>query len=139
MEYSLGGRRIESYQDFKDLIYPLQDAEASDLIRSAEQADFVSWFIYGGSLAIGIDVALAFNPVPIFNDDGFDRLATGLFVAQVGIGIWSIFSANAEARKFNAVQRYNKVLGKRKTASFELSPQIYAGQNRMGLGLKTVF
>jgi len=139
MEYSLNGRRITSYQDFKHLIYPLGDAEASNEIRVAEQMDFVSWVIYGGSIVVGADVALFFKPVPFVNDDGLNRIATGFFVAQLGIGVWSLCNASAEARKFNAVQRYNKVLRKKTTASFELSPEIYASQNGMGLGLKTVF
>jgi len=139
MEYSLDGRKIESYGDFKNLIYPLRDAEASNLIRSAEQADLVSWVIYGGSIAVGIDVALVFKPVPVFNDDALDRISTGLFVAQIGIGIWNIFATNAEARKFNAVQRYNKVLKNKISASLELSTEIVASQNGMSLGMKTVF
>ncbi len=139
MEYSLDERKITSYQDFKNLIYPLRDAEASNEIRVAEQMDFVSWVIYGGSLAVGADVALFFKPVPFLNDDGLDRVATGLFVAQLGIGVWSLCNASAEARKFNAVQRYNKVLKNKTSASLELTPEVYAGQNGMGLGLKTVF
>jgi hypothetical protein len=68
-----------------------------------------------------------------------DRIATGLFVAQIGIGVWSLCNASAEARKFNAVQRYNKVLKKKVSAGLEFSPEIVANQNRTGLGLKAVF
>jgi hypothetical protein len=139
VEYSLGGRKLTSYREFKDLIYPLRDAEASDGIRVAEQMDFVSWVIYGGSIATGVDVALVFKPVPVFNDDALDRALTGLFVAQVGIGFWSLFNTSAEARKFNAVQRYNKLLRGKKVSEFQVDPLLYADGNGLNVGMKTAF
>lgn len=36
MNYSVGGQPISRYEDFKNLIYPLRDGEASDLIRESE-------------------------------------------------------------------------------------------------------
>ena len=138
-EYSLGGRKLTNYQEFKDLIYPLHDPEASDGICVAEQMDFVSWVVYGGSLVVGLDVALVFKPVPVFNDDGFDRALTGYFVAQVAIGIWGLFNTSAEARKFNAVQRYNKLLVNKKVSEFEVDPLLYANSNGLNIGMKTSF
>lgn len=123
LEYSVQGRPIRRYEDFKSLLYPLRDREASDLLRESESSHTAAWLLYGAGTAVGIDVAISFKPVPLLGVDWLDRTATGLAAAQFFWALGILFDSNAEARKFNAVQRYNHLLRKDEDLSW-LPPQV---------------
>ncbi len=139
MEYRLNGQIVSHYEDFKSLIYPLHDPEASQLIQTAQTTDFVGWMVGTSGLAVGLDVALVYKPNVIFNVNWLDRIITGLLTAQIGTGLGAVFHNAAEGEKFNAVQRYNQLMKIQSSQNIELSPQIYAEQGQMGLGMKCLF
>jgi hypothetical protein len=139
VDYSLEGRKLERYEDFKALIYPLQDEEASRLIRDSQSHDLIARLFYGGGVAVGVDVALSFKPVPVLNDDFFDRVATGFFTAQILWGAGLIFQANAESDKFNAIQRYNHQARGEKPEAWRITPGFSMGEDQMGLNFSYVF
>lgn len=122
MDYHLQGRPIQRYEDFKSVIYPQRDEEASRLIREAEEAHLTAFLFYFSGIATGLDVALNFRPAPILNVEWFDRTATGLVTAQFFWAAGALFDTNAEARKFNAVERYNHVLQGKKEEAWEWAP-----------------
>ena len=122
MEYSVQGRPISRYEDFKTVIYPVRDRESSDLIRQAEEAHLTAWIFYTGGAALAIDVALNFKPAPFLGVDWIDRAATGFAFGQILMGAGFLFDSNAEARKYNAVQRYNYLVGSRHEAALDLVP-----------------
>jgi hypothetical protein len=135
MNYTVGGKPISRYEDFKALIYPLRDPEASDLIREAGEAHLTAWMFYGAGTATGIDAALFFKPAPLLNINWFDRIATGVVTAEIFWGIGALFDNNAEGRKYNAIQRYNQLLRKEKESFLDLKPEITMAQGGPKLGL----
>ena len=84
-------------------------------------------------MAAGVDVALVFKPVPVLNDDFFDRVATGFFTAQILWGMGLIFQTNAESDKFNAVQRYNHRVRGEKSMAWKITPEFPGDQSPTGL------
>ena len=140
MEYSMEGKKISRYEDFKSLLYPLGDKEASSLIREAESDHVAAMVLYGAGLATGLDLALFFKPNPLLNIDWFDRFATGLIAAQIFAGLGGIFDGNAEGRKYNAVQRYNQLAKANKEETWlNLSPLLSPADHRLGLVLSKSF
>jgi len=139
MEYSLDGKRLESYREFKDLIYPLRDQQASDMIREAEDKNFVAWMFYVGGVATGADLALAYPPVPFLRVDWIDRIASGVVAAEVVVGIGLIFDNSAEGEKYNAVQRYNHLIHGKDKETWQFTPQLYASGGHLDLGVRTGF
>jgi len=129
----LEGKKLENYRDFKKVIYPLRDQEASDLIREAEADHFVAQMVYVAGAATAIDVGLAFDPTPLFHVDWLDRIATGLVVAQIFVGVGTLFDLNAEGRKYNAVQRYNHLVRQEEGAFFKLDPKLALGPHGIAL------
>ena len=128
LEYSIQGRPISRYEDFKTVLYPLQDREASDLLRESESSHTAAWLLYGTGSAVGLDVALSFQPVHFLGVDWFDRTATGFAAAQFFWAVGILFDSNAEARKFNAVQRYNRLLRQGGDLSFDwMAPHLAFG------------
>jgi hypothetical protein len=141
MEYHLNGQRVESYSEFKKIIYPLNDPEASRLIREAEQTDFDSWILLSGGLATSLDVALVYSPIILFHVDWEDRVVTFLATAQISLGVWDLVHNAAEARKYNAVQRYNHLIERRQedADAWQLEPSLYACKDGLVLGEKLSF
>lgn len=139
MTYSVGGKPISRNEDFKKLIYPLHDLEASDLIREAEELHLAAWICYVSGGISGLDVALAFKPVPLVGVDWIDRISTGVVASEVLVGLGALLDNSSEGRKYNAVQRYNKVLRKEDQAFLDLKPQLYFAQQGPGLGLSCDF
>ncbi|HVZ79257.1 MAG TPA: hypothetical protein VHE12_00495 [bacterium] len=139
MEYTLQGRSLRDMEDFKSVIYPLGDAEASRLIREAGQCQVVGETVFAAGLLTGCDIALFFRPTPLLNVDWADRVFTGFTVAQLVWGLGSLFDTNSEARKFNAVQRYNQVLRSRKGEAWEWTPLQLAwgpAESRFSVGVR---
>ncbi len=135
MQYHLNDQKIVNYKDFKNLIYPLHDPEASQLIREAEATDLASWIILTAGITAAADIALFYQPDTVFHSDIPDRIVTGIVTAQIGLGISFIVHNVAEGRKYNAVQRYNHILQKHlKEGSLELNPKLYACSNGLVLG-----
>lgn len=139
MTYSVGGKPISRYEDFKNLIYPLRDEEASSLIRDAEDQHIAAWLLYVTGGAVGVDVALGFKPVPLLGVDWFDRISTGLVATEVFWGLGALLDNAAEGRKYNAVQRYNQLILKKDRAFLELKPQVTLAQEGPRLGLSCSF
>ncbi len=129
MTYTVGGQPLRRYKDFKGLIYALRDEEASDWIREAEEAHFTAWMFYVTGAAVGADVALFFKPTTFLNIGWLDRIATGGLVANALWGVGMLFDANAEGRKYNAVQRYNRLIEGKKESALEFNPQVAILQN----------
>lgn len=125
-EYSIQGRPIRRDEDFKSVIYPLGDREASDLLRESGSAHLTASIFYMTGAAVAVDVALNFRPAPLLGVDWIDRTATGLAIGQLFWGVGVLFDSNAGARRFNAVQRYNHLLKDRdETRSVEwAAPQV---------------
>ncbi|HJT24410.1 MAG TPA: hypothetical protein VJ873_07520 [bacterium] len=139
MTYSVGGKPITRYEDFKGLIYPLRDEEASRLIRDAEDCHWAAWVLYGTGATVGVDVGLAFKPVPFLGVDWIDRIATGVVAAEIPWGIGALLDNSAEARKYNAVQRYNYLIQQKEDAFLNLKPQLVLAQDGPRLGLRYDF
>ena len=139
MTYTLHGKRVRQYREFKELIYPLRDEEASHLIRQAQEADTLSWVFVAMGIPIGLDIALSFKPVPIFGVDWMDRTLSGLAASQVFIGLGLLFESNAEGLKFNAVQRYNRLIGGREEAAADWGAGVFASRGHWDLGLGANF
>ncbi|HEY5037996.1 MAG TPA: hypothetical protein VIJ93_02880 [bacterium] len=139
MTYSVNGKKITRDEDFQRLIYPLRDEEASKLIHDAREEHFVGALLYLSGVVVGADLALFFKPNPLVNIDFIDRIGTGLIATQIFTGIGAIFDANADGRRYNAVQRYNKLIQVREDAFLGLSPQFSFSNNRFNLGLVRVF
>jgi hypothetical protein len=139
MEYSLNGKKITHYQDFKNLIYSLHDEEASRFIHDAEEEDFLAWMIDLAGVAAGTDMALFFKPTPFLHDDFIDRIGTGLLVSQFFVATGAIFEINAEGRKYNAVQRYNQLVRAPRQSFLGLHPQLYVENNGVHLGFALPF
>jgi len=140
MQYHLNGQKIVHYKDFKNLIYPLRDPEASQLIRDAESTDLASWLILATGVALSTDIALFYKPAVIFNSNVPDRITMGLVTVQIGLGFYFIVHNIAEGRKYNAVQRYNHLLRSQpEESSIELNPELYASSNGLVLGEQLSF
>lgn len=140
MQYHLNGQEIVRYQDFKSLIYPLRDPVASQLIRDAEETDLIASLILVADVALSTDIALFYKPTVIFNSDLPDRITTGFLTAQIGLGVFFVVHNMAEARKYNAVQRYNHLLrDAAKESSIEINPKLYASSNGLVLGGQLAF
>jgi hypothetical protein len=135
MQYSLQGQRIVRYQDFKNLIYPLHDSQASNMIRDAEATDLISWIILSTGVGAAIDIAVFYKPPVVFNSDIPDRAVEAIVLSQIGLGAFAIVHNIAEGRKFNAVQRYNHLLKDTpKESSIELNPKLYVSSGGLVLG-----
>ncbi len=134
MNYSVGGTRLSRYEDFKGLIYPLRDEEASNLIRDAEEWHFAASILYVTGGVVGADVALNFKPVPFLGVDWFDRVSTAVVVGEFFWGAGALLDNGAEGRKYNAVQRYNQLLRKQDQAFLDLKPQLALAPNGLRLG-----
>jgi hypothetical protein len=135
MKYSLDERPITSYQQFKSLIYPLGDLEASHLIRNAESTDMAAWIVLSAGLATSLDIALVYNPPALFSSDISNRAVEFLATAQISLGLFAIIHNVAEGKKFNAVQRYNRVLRKHvEESSVRFEPKLYSCSNGPVLG-----
>jgi hypothetical protein len=135
MQYSLNGQKLVRYQDFKSLIYPLRDPEASKLIRQAEATDLISWIVLATGISASMDIAIFYKPPVVFNSDIADRVTEAVVTAQIGFGAFAIIHNIAEGRKFNAVQRYNHLIRKqREESSLELNPKLYTCSNGLVLG-----
>jgi hypothetical protein len=140
MSYSIQGKSISRYEDFKSQIYSMGDLEASNLIREAHEAHLTAWVFYVGGMATGLDVALTFKPTPLLGVDWFDRMATGAVAAQFFWAAGALFDSNAESRKYNAVQRYNHVLQKKQDDAFlDFSPNLCLGPQSFFLDLSKSF
>ncbi|GEM_PF-1813348 len=139
MNYSMGGRPLTRYADFKGLIYPLRDEEASDLIRDAEQCHFAASVLYVTGGVVGVDVALNFKPVPFLGVDWFDRISTAVVAGEFFWGAGALLDNGAEGRKYNAVQRYNQLLRNSPQAVLELKPRLALAPQGPELGLDLAF
>ena len=139
MEYSVNGKKISRYEDFKSLIYPLRDAEASSLIREAESDHVTAMILYGAGFATGLDLALFFKPNKVLDVNWFDRFATGLIAAQIFGALGGIFDGNADGRKYNAVQRYNQLIQQPKESLLYLRPQWSSYNHGINLELSRSF
>ena len=139
MKYSLDGEKITHYQDFKEIIYSLHDEESSKLIRDAQSADLASWILWLTGIPVGIDVALAFKPVPLLGVDWTDRISSGFVAAQAFLALGAILESNAEALKYNAVQRYNHLVNGENRTSLRVIPLLFADRGYLGLGLNCRF
>lgn len=128
INYSIDGKPISRYEDFKSLIYPLRDKEASDLIRESEEMHSAAWVLYVSGGLTSVDVALAFKPVPLIGVDWFDRITTGVVAGEIFWGIGALLDGNADSRKYNAVQRYNHLVQKKDDAFWGLRPEIQLAQ-----------
>ncbi|HTA77087.1 MAG TPA: hypothetical protein VK791_08015 [bacterium] len=135
MQYSLNDQKIVHYRDFKSLIYPMRDAQASNMIRDAEATDLISWIILATGISAAVDIAALYKPPVVFNSDLADRAVETVVLSQIGFGAFAIVHNIAEGRKFNAIQRYNHLLWeKHKESSIELMPKLYASTNGFVLG-----
>ncbi len=139
MEYRMGDRKLESFEDFKKAIYPLNDEEASKLIREAEEDHFVASMFYVAGVATGVDVALVFNPTPFVHVDWIDRIATGAVVLQFFAVAGALFDLNAGGRKYNAVQRYNGLVRKEEDAFLGIAPRLALRSDGLGLAVTSSF
>lgn len=135
MNYNLRGEKLNSYDDFKKVIYPLKDEEASEQIRQAEEAHFGAMLLYGTGVLTGIDIALVFQPAPFLHIDWLDRIVTGAVVAQFFIGAGALFDNNAEGHKFNAVQRYNRLIRRETDDRLDFTPRVTWNENGPNLAL----
>lgn len=135
MSYSIAGRPLTRYEDLKDLIYAAGDNSAADMIREAHSAHLTAWIFYGAGVATGVDVALAFPPNHILGVDWCDRVISGAMGAQVFWALGALFDTNAEARKYNAIQRYNARFDRKSEASSAiLVPDLAWGEGELRLG-----
>ena len=139
MEYSYNGKKLENYRDFQNVIYPLGDAESARMIHEAEEAEFVWWMLLVTGVAAGVDVALAYKPVPFLNVDWIDRISTGTVAIQIFLAPGIIIGAIGASDKFNAVQRYNSLVRGEEKKALSFSPRLVMGHNRLGLGLEMGF
>jgi hypothetical protein len=139
MTYTLHGKRVRHYREFKELIYPLMDEEASNLIRQAQEADTLSWVFVAMGLPTGLDIALSFKPVSIFGVDWMDRTLSGFAASQAFIGLGLLFESNAEGLKFNAVQRYNHLVAGGEKTGLAVTPQVFASGSHWDFGLRSDF
>lgn len=135
MGYSLNDQKVVRYQDFKNLIYPLRDPEASNLIRQAEATDLISWLVLATGISASVDIAIFYKPPVVFNSDIADRVTEAIVTSQIGFGAFAIIHNIAEGRKFNAVQRYNHLIRRQhEESSLELKPKLYSCSNGLVWG-----
>jgi len=139
MDYRIKGRKITRYEDFKSLIYPLRDEESSRMIRESETDHFTAMVLYAAGLGLGVDLALVYNPNPLFKVDWLDRIITGMIGVQIFAGLGGLFDANAEGHKYNAVQRYNQLISQPKESLLDLRPQWSADKREFTLALTRSF
>lgn len=139
MKYTLGGKPIDRNEDFRSLIYPLHDTEASDLIRGAQDAHLVAWMFYVSGVGAGVDFALTFKPDPFLGVNWFDRIATGVVAAQFFWAVGALFDGDAAGQKFNAVQRYNHLLSGQEDAFLGFKPQVCQVGQALGLDMNRPF
>jgi hypothetical protein len=134
MNYSLNGKKIIHYRDFNEIINSLHDEESTKLIRESESADLASWILLMTGIPVGIDVALAFKPVPLLGIDWTDRISTGFVAAQAFIALGAIFETNAASLKYNAVQRYNHLVRGEEIGNLSVTPRLFVDGGHLGLG-----
>ena len=139
MNYSAEGRPLTRYEDFKGLIYPLHDEQASSLIRDAEECHFAADVLYVTGGLVGADVALNFKPVPFLGVDWIDRVSTAVVAGEIFWGVGALMDSSAEGHKYNAVQRYNQLLGKQDQAFLDLKPRFTLARQGPGLDLDLAF
>ncbi len=138
-DYFLNGKKVNEFRDLKSLIYPLHDAEASQLIRDAEDTDFAASMFFAGGTIAGVYIALAYKPMPFVGVDFIDRINTGLFAAQF---LWApsfVFGTISGVKKFNAVKRYNDLIKGRDNTGIDLKPRVFAARGGGGFGLECDF
>ena len=124
MDYTLAGKPLRRFEDFEKLIYPLRDDQATQLLQDSKECHFAAWMCYVSGGLLTVDVALSFKPVTLLGVDWFDRAATGVAVGEALWGLGALLESAADARKYNAVQRYNQLLRKNDQAFLGLKPQL---------------
>ena len=139
MRYRVDGRPISRYEDFQCLILPLRDEEATRLLNESQECHFAAWILYVSGGAVGVDVGVSFKPMVLLGVDWFDRIATGLTAAEVFWTVGALLDGSGEARKFNAVQRYNQLLKEKDQAFLELGPRLQWTPGGMILALQGRF
>ena len=124
MDYTLGGKPLRRFEDFEKLIYPLQDEEATQLLHDAKESRFAAWMCYVSGGILTVDVALSFKPVALLGVDWFDRAATGVAAGEVLWGLGALLDSAGDARQYNAVQRYNRLLRGNGQTFLGLEPRL---------------
>jgi len=108
MDYSLAGQKLEDFQDFQDLIQPLQDPEANRLLAQAQDEALIgSLGKLAGSLSAGWGGAhLLFDDSPASHSNHLVFLCAGLGLDLLA----SLLSDDGQKAKYNAVERYNRLV-----------------------------
>jgi hypothetical protein len=105
LQYSIDGRFLINYQDFRELISPLRDYETERLLRRSESSDFKSKVFgiagFAGVVTgvVGLLTSSSNRQVPFWI-----TAVSGAILFDIG----SLFQSEAQTSKFNCVQRYNR-------------------------------
>ena len=105
LRYSMGDVSLNGYAELTQVISPLNDYEASRLLKRSESSDL------NGKIFSGVGLAgLLTGLVGVLTTSSNQR--TPFWIAAAGGGICldigSLFKSEAQTAKFNCVQRYNR-------------------------------
>jgi len=104
LTYTQSGDEVKSYQDFHSIFDPLNDFEMERLIHHSESVFVTSKLVESAGL-IGVVVGVAGLLTNSSNQIPWLITAAG---GGVVFDIGTLFGADAQTSKFNAVQRYNR-------------------------------
>jgi hypothetical protein len=136
--YSYQGKPLESFQDFADVIHPLNDAKCNNLLNASSTEDALGWV--GMAAGTGlltyyvIDVLnKAFAPINSTSDFGPDISGdTPFLIGGNVVFVAGAFLFVASHGDFShAINRYNRQVQKQNQVSFYFDPN----PNKPELGL----
>ena len=103
MKYSIEGRVLKGLRPLENLIRPTGDARALGLLKTSRRSKTLGWILLGSAYGA---LAVSFQPrVPENEGLYWDLSSIGLEIAG------GLFLADSGAKRFNAVQRYNRSAG----------------------------
>lgn len=138
--YIHDGVQLESLQQFKAVIDPLNDKQASDLLKSYAVKDSTGtvFIALGGTACVsGLIYAVAAAPQTQYENLGFGGTipvttnpdATPFYVLEAGGGVFLLtgllFKSDADHCRNAAIHRYNEVIGPKQSLSIFLTPHSH--------------
>jgi hypothetical protein len=141
ISYSYQGKALNGFQDYANIIYPLNDAKSTNLLKGSQTEDLLAW----GSILVGLGLDAYYlvdvlnkvdNYTNNFNNSnslGPDIAGDTIFIVAGSVleSASAIFFLASQGDFNHAIRRYNKLIQKQDQVSLYFSPN----PNRPELGL----
>jgi len=104
LTYTQSGDEVKSYQDFHSIFDPLNDFETERLINHSESVLATSKLVESAGLIGAVVGVVGLVTASSNQTPWWITAASGAVMFDIG----TLFGADAQTSKFNAVQRYNR-------------------------------